>query len=115
MRRLVTSIWTTKDNSLTYENRSGRKVYQSHFWKFLGRFDSYRDGCGKQPVASRWSLENFSERDLDIVHSERKQTLETIRSSEQERFLLMPMILDLYWISAKSCSKERSEISLGTR
>ena len=84
-----------KDNSLTYETVSGRKVYQiisGNSWEDLVK--NYTDLTGKQPMLPRWSLGNFSSR---FGYRTQQQTLETIEKFRAEKIPVDAIILDLYW------------------
>ena len=84
-----------KDNSLTYETVSGRKVYQvisGNSWEDVVK--NYTDLTGKQPMLPRWSLGNFSSR---FGYHSQQQTLETIQKFRAEKIPVDAIILDLYW------------------
>lgn len=84
-----------KDNSLTYETVSGRKVYQvisGNSWDDLVK--NYTDLTGKQPMLPRWSLGNFSSR---FGYHTQQQTVETIEKFRAEKIPVDAIILDLYW------------------
>lgn len=84
-----------KDNSLTYETVSGRKVYQvisGNSWDDLVK--NYTDLTGKQPMLPRWSLGNFSSR---FGYRNQQQTVETIEKFRAEKIPVDVIILDLYW------------------
>lgn len=84
-----------KDNSLTYETVSGRKVYQvisGNSWDDLVK--NYMDLTGKQPMLPRWSLGNFSSR---FGYRNQQQTVETIEKFRAEKIPVDAIILDLYW------------------
>ena len=84
-----------KDNTLTYETVSGRKVYQviaGKSWEDIVK--NYTDLTGKQPMLPRWSLGNFSSR---FGYHTQQQTLETIQKFRAEKIPVDAIILDLYW------------------
>lgn len=84
-----------KDNSLTYETVSGRKVYQvisGNSWDDLVK--NYTDLTGKQPMLPRWSLGNFSSK---FGYHTQQQTVETIEKFRAEKIPVDAIILDLYW------------------
>lgn len=84
-----------KDNSLTYETISGRKVYQvisGNSWDEI--VHNYTNLTGKQPMLPRWSLGNFSSR---FGYHTQQQTLETIQKFRAEKIPVDAIILDLYW------------------
>lgn len=84
-----------KDNSLTYETISGRKVYQvisGNSWNDLVK--NYTDLTGKQPMLPRWSLGNFSSR---FGYHTQQETIETIQKFRNEKIPVDAIILDLYW------------------
>lgn len=84
-----------KDNSLTYETISGRKVYQivsGNSWENLTQ--NYTKLTGTQPMPPRWSLGNFSSR---FGYHSQKETVETIQKFRDEKIPVDAIILDLYW------------------
>lgn len=84
-----------KDNSLTYETISGRKVYQvisGDSWDHL--VENYTHLTGRQPMIPRWALGNFSSR---FGYHTQQQTLETAQKFRDEQIPLDAIILDLYW------------------
>lgn len=84
-----------KDNSLTYETISGRKVYQVISGKtWEATVKNYTALTGRQPLLPRWSLGNFSSR---FGYHSQKETLETIRKFRAEKIPVDAVILDLYW------------------
>ncbi len=84
-----------KDNSLTYETISGRKIYQvivGDSWMDL--VDNYTDLTGKQPLPPRWTLGNFSSR---FGYHSQQETETTIAKFNKENIPVDAIILDLYW------------------
>jgi alpha-glucosidase/oligosaccharide 4-alpha-D-glucosyltransferase len=84
-----------KNNTLTYETISGRKIYQiivGDSWEDL--IDQYTDLTGKQPLPPRWAFGNFSSR--FGYHSE-KETRETVNKFIEDSIPLEAVIIDIYW------------------
>lgn len=84
-----------KNNTLSYETISGRKVYQviaADTWD--GITESYTALTGRQPMPPRWALGNFASR--FGYHSE-KQTREVVQKFRDEKIPLDAVVLDLYW------------------
>lgn len=84
-----------KDNSLTYETISGRKVYQvvgGKTWEDLVK--NYTALTGRQPMIPRWSLGNFSSR---FGYHTQKQVLETVQKFKDEKIPVDAVVVDLYW------------------
>lgn len=84
-----------KNNTLSYETISGRKVYQviaADTWD--GITENYTALTGRQPMLPRWALGNFASR--FGYHSE-KQTREVVQKFRDEKIPLDAVVLDLYW------------------
>ena len=84
-----------KDNSLTYETISGRKIYQviiGDSWEDL--LKNYTDLTGRQPLPPRWALGNFSSR---FGYHTQKETEHTIAKFKEDKIPVDAIILDLYW------------------
>jgi alpha-glucosidase (family GH31 glycosyl hydrolase) len=84
-----------KDNTLTYETISGRKVYQviaADTWEnFTYEFTNL---TGRQPMLPRWALGNFSSR---FGYHSQKETVETIDQFLKDSIPVDAIILDLFW------------------
>lgn len=84
-----------KNNSLTYETISGRKIYQviiGDTWQEL--IENYTNLTGKQPLPPRWVLGNFSSR---FGYHSQKETENTIAKFKEDKIPVDAVILDLYW------------------
>lgn len=84
-----------KDNSLTYETISGRKIYQVIVGDSLeDLIENYTDLTGKQPLPPRWTLGNFSSR---FGYHSQQETEATIAKYKEDNIPVDAIILDLYW------------------
>ncbi|MDP3312452.1 TIM-barrel domain-containing protein [Lutibacter sp.] len=84
-----------KNNTLTYETISGRKVYQviaADNWNDL--VSEYTYLTGRQPLIPRWALGNFSSR---FGYHSQKEVINTIDKFIDEKIPVDAIILDLYW------------------
>lgn len=84
-----------KNNTLTYETISGRKVYQviaADTWEdFTYEFTNL---TGRQPMLPRWAFGNFSSR---FGYHSQRETVETIDQFLKDSIPVDAIILDLFW------------------
>lgn len=84
-----------KDNTLSYETISGRKIYQviaGDSWAQV--VGNYTQLTGRQPLPPRWAFGNFASR--FGYHSE-AQARKVIAQFQAEQIPVDAIIFDLYW------------------